>query len=105
MKLDRNINKTGKGKYAFINLRKIPGDLRTPEDISAAILANPECVEFGEAHGPNEFFLLKLNDKYAADALIFYADAASEDDTEYSEQIRELATRSGTNNPFCKKPD
>ena len=32
MKLDRNINESGKGKYALINLRKIPSDPRTPEE-------------------------------------------------------------------------
>ncbi len=43
MKLDRNEGATGKGKYALIKLREIPGNPRTPEDMAAAILDHPEC--------------------------------------------------------------
>ena len=50
MKLDRDINPTGKGKYALINMRKINGDPRTPQELAAAILAHPEAVEFGIAN-------------------------------------------------------
>jgi hypothetical protein len=47
MKLDRNINPTGKGKYALVNLRKIDGDPRTPQDMADAIKASPQSLEFG----------------------------------------------------------
>lgn len=105
MKLDRNINPTGKGKYALINLRRIPGDPRTPEALAAAILANPKCVEFGEAYGPSEFWLTKLKDQYAEPALRAYVRAAMEDDPEYASQVEELANRAGHYSPFCSKPD
>lgn len=105
MKLDRNINPSGKGKYALINLRKIPGDPRTPQDLAAAILANPECVEFGQVGTESEFWLLKLKDAYAIPALTGYAQAAQADDDEYAGQVAEMIGRAGSNSPFCKKPD
>lgn len=105
MKLDRNINKSGKGKYAVINLRKIPSDPRNAEELANAIKSNPECVEFGVVGEKDEFWLIKLRDRFAKDALIAYADATALFDLEYSEAVREIAFRSGINNPFCKDPD
>lgn len=105
MKLDRNLNPSGKGKYALINLRKIDGDPRTPQDMAVSIRANPESVEFGIAGESDEFWLIKLKDKYAATALRAYADAAQADDPEYANQVRDMAMRAGPNSPFCKSPD
>lgn len=105
MQLDRNLNPAGKGKYALINLRKLPGDPRTPADLAAAILANPECVEFGAVGAPDEFWPIKLKDRFAEPALQAYADAAQSVDPEFAAQVRELASRSGTNHPHCKTPD
>lgn len=105
MKLDRNLNPTGKGKYALINLRKIPGDPRTPDALADAIKVNTQAIEFGIAGEPDEFWLIKLKDKYAAAALAAYADAAQADDPEYAQQVRELVKRAGPNSPFCKTPD
>ena len=106
MNLDRNIHPNGKGKYALINLRKIPGDPRTAEELAAAILANPECVEFGEVGGPDEFFVLKLKDLFADSGLLGYSHRARiEGETEYAQQVFGLARRSGRLNPWCKRPD
>lgn len=108
MKLDRNINQSGKGKYALINLRKIPSDPRTPEDLAAAILANPECVEFGMVGSPDEFWVIKLKDRYANRALVGYAkaiDLDAEGDQEYALEVSQLANRSGLAHPNCKRPD
>lgn len=105
MQLDRNLNPSGKGKYALIGLRKIPGDPRTPQELAAAILANPECVEFGEAGGPNEFFVIKLKDENADAGLYGYAGKAIRKDPEYAGEVAEMAARSGHNSPFCKAPD
>lgn len=107
MKLDRSINPTGKGKYALINLRKIPGDPRTPKELAEAILRNPECVEFGCVGGSDEFFLIKLKDRCAEFALRAYSEAAITfiGDEEYAAQVRELADRAGLNSPYCKAPD
>jgi len=76
MRLDRNLNKDGKGKYALIKLRAIPGNPSTPEELAAAILAHPECVDWGERHSDSEFFVLRLKDKYAAPALLAYSNGA-----------------------------
>lgn len=54
MKLDRNINKDGHGKYALINLRT-------------------NMVEWGGPGGG--FFVIKLHDKFAPDAFEAYAKA------------------------------
>ena len=69
MKLDRNTNPTGKGKYAIIKMREIPGDPRTPEDLAEAIKVNPQCVDFGEEGTDSEFFVIRLKDLYAEHAL------------------------------------
>lgn len=54
MRLDRNLNPDGKGKYAIINLRT-------------------NRVEWG---GPNaQFFVIKYKDKFAVPALKAYAQA------------------------------
>lgn len=105
MKLDRELNPDGLGKYAVINLRKIDGHPRTATELAAAILKNPECVEFGRVGEPDEFWLIKLKDVYAQPALHAYASAASKDDLEYGQSVEELASRSGLNSPFCKFPD
>jgi hypothetical protein len=105
MKLDRNKTPSGNGKYAVINLRKLPGNPQTPQELASAILANPASVSFGAAGTEDEFFVLKLKDRYVADALLSYADAADTEDSEYAAQVRELANRAGPNSPFCKRPD
>lgn len=104
MKLDRNINPTGKGKYAVINMRKIDGDPRTPQELAAAILANPESVEWGATGSEDEFFLIKLKDRHAVAALSAYSESAAVDDVEYADQVRELAN-AALASPFRKRPD
>lgn len=55
MKLDRNVNPDGKGKYALINLRN-----------------NTVC--WG---GDDQFFVIKYKDAFASQALYAYAEAVS----------------------------
>jgi hypothetical protein len=108
VRLDRNINHSGKGKYALINLRKIPTNPSTPHELAAAILANPEAVEFGTVGTPNEFWLIKLKDQYAANALFGYAAAVASDpdgDAQYYTEVMEMAHRSGPMHPLCNRPD
>lgn len=105
MRLDRNTNPSGKGKYAVINLRKIPGDPRNAQELAEAILANPECVEFGIAGSPDEFWLLKLKDEHAEAALYAYAGHALPKDPEYAAEVAGLARCAGRNSLFCKTPD
>lgn len=56
MRLDRNINPDGRGKYALINLRT-------------------NKVEWGGPTAEEQFFVLKLKDEFAAPALRAYAEA------------------------------
>ena len=113
MKLDRNVNVDKRGKYAIINFRT---DVKGFEGWQSALtnicrnrlqmftVVPREAVELGESL-ETEFFVIKLKDKYAQAALTAYATAAAEDDEEYAQEIRALATRSGPNRPLCKKPD
>lgn len=106
MDLDRNINTDGKGKYALINLRKLEGNPQTAEELVAAILKNPEAVEFGRVGESDEFFVMKLKDRYSMGGLWGYADAAKQcGDSEYANAINNMVERSGPNHPLCKKPD
>lgn len=108
MKLDRNLNPSGKGKYALINLRKIPTNPNTAQELAAAILANPEAVEFGTVGSSDEFWLIKLKDRYASPALMGYAMGIAfdpEGDPEYQAEVIEMGRRSGTMHPLCKRPD
>ena len=86
MKLDRNENPNGKGKYALLNLRT-------------------DKIEWGLVGEPDEFFVIKLKDKHAQAALAAYANSIAHDDPEFAEQVMGLAMRAGTNNPYCKDPD
>jgi len=109
MKLDRNIN--GRGKYAIVNLREIEriGGVAMGHnpDIAHAlrILETNGLIEYGEVGSENEFFVIKLKDRYADSALARYAALASSDDPEYANDVAELASRAGSHSPFCKKPD
>lgn len=114
MKLDRNINEDALGKYAVINLRKLNvacGNPATFQRWTPAVqqalktLEEVGALEWGTTGAPDEFFLLKLKDKYAEPGLRAYAAAAREDDPEYADQVQELAARSGRFSPFCKAPD
>jgi len=86
MKLDRNKNTNGLGKYALLNLRR-------------------NTVEWGEPMSSQEFFVIKLKDKHAEAALLAYAESVQKEDPEFASEIKELASRAGENNPWCKSPD
>lgn len=114
MKMDRNLNADGLGKYALINLRKLnetcshPGIFErwTPEVAQALkTLEEVGVLEWGCTGAPDEFFLIKLKDRYAAPALLAYAEGIDGDDSEFATEVRDMAMRSGTHNPHCKAPD
>lgn len=112
MKPDRNINDTGMGKYALLKLRPL-ADMRDgtfqslPSEIVAAfkLLEDEGILDWGRTGTESEFFVIRLKDKYARDALRAYANAAHTDDPEYAAEIYEMAERAGPASPFCKKPD
>ena len=103
MKLDRNINPDGRGKYALLNLRDT--DLRLDEiKVRLTEALGPGVLEFGD-NDQTEFFVIKLKDKYAAEALATYASKAREDgQAEYAAEIMELALKA-QHHPCLKRPD
>ena len=114
MKMDRNINSDGIGKYAVINMRKLHATCSdkgtferwTPE-IEAALktLEDAGALEWGAVGEPDEFFLLKLKDRHALPALIAYAESIVSTDTEFAIEVLRMIRRAGTNSPYCKEPD
>ena len=80
MKLDRNMNPSGRGKYALLKLRELGGvsraeicmALETLEELSVAQVER--AVDFGET-SDSEFFVIRLKDKFAAPALLAYHNA------------------------------
>jgi len=115
MKLDRDINKDGKGKYALVRLRTITNDSEAAGLL--ARLCELGVLDWGNVGAPDEFFLMRLKDKYAGEALSAYADAValdarreldearSRDKFQYAIAVQKLCTRAGTLSPFCKEPD
>lgn len=95
MKLDRNINPTGRGKYALVKMRELTkleqaGNFRESGKVEA--LAGKGIVDFGGTP-ETDFFVIRLKDKYAAAALEAYSDAVRKDgfDPEYAIQVYDLA--------------
>lgn len=86
MKLDRNINDNGRGKYALLNLRT-------------------NKIEWGFVGEEDEFFVIKLRDRNARPALMAYALSVGERDTEFAWDVIQLANRAGVSSKFCKDPD
>ncbi len=98
MRLDRNKNPDGRGKYAIINLRT-------------------DTIQW--RGGKDDFFVLKLKDRFAGPALQAYADAVENYVKEYCEpckpsesagwleyaaDVRALAEQA-ENHPSKKTPD
>lgn len=114
MKLDRNINKDGKGKYALVRLRNI-----NKGDEAYALLARLHelgHLDWGCTGQPDEFFVIKLRDKYSPNAITAYSDAVMKDSSRheqpkcndlvrYALDVQKLAERAGMLNDFCKEPD
>lgn len=115
MKLDRNINGSGVGKYALIKTRRLAqirswdggdgeiADQQAVED-ALALLDRAGIIDWGTSP-ETEFFVMRLKDRCAGPALKEYAMAARPFDEEYASDMRSLANRSGLYHPFCKNPD
>jgi hypothetical protein len=91
MKLDRNINTDGRGKYRLWDERK-----------QAWV---DDCGP-GQEH---EYFVVMLKDRHAAVTLCAYAYSVAagsvNNDTEWRDEVLELMHRAGPNSPFCQDPD
>lgn len=113
MKLDRNINPDGAGKYALLKLRVLDdcreGPFRDlPPHLADAIhaLEAAGILDWGLHGTEGEFFVIRLKDKYAQGALAEYAHACELDgEFEFGREVRSLAGRAGKDSPFCKRPD
>lgn len=112
MKLDRNINANGMGKYALLKLRALETfrDQGAFGEVDPAIanaihtLEEAGILDWGDKP-ETEFFVIRLKDHYANHALTAYARIAEKFDPEYAAEIFEMAGRAGQNSPFCKEPD
>lgn len=113
MKLDRNINANGRGKYALLKLRKLDEFSYSNDPFQEVDSEIAEAIQTLEKAGildwgntpETEFFVVRLKDKYAGDTLARYAACASADDLEYANEVAAMANRAGRNHPFCKSPD
>jgi hypothetical protein len=115
MKLDRNINGDGKGKYALVRLRDIDAGSE-----AAALLQRLHALghlDWGCVNDPDEFFVVKLRDRFAPGAIKGYADAVmdasqketdpakSKDLAQWAIQVIGMNQRAGDLSPYCKEPD
>jgi hypothetical protein len=106
MKLDRNTNPDGRGKYALITLRGIDPIKGTTFDNNEnpCLVIDGANVDFGDTP-ETEFFVIRLKDKYAEAALRAYGEAALLDgDEEYASEIFSLAHKA-EKHPNKKRPD
>lgn len=111
MKLDRNVNSDGRGKYALIKMRALDNangaDLKAAGDALDA-LDRLGALDCGNAETESEFLVLRLKDKWAYKGLMGYFGAIMDDcapDLEYAQEILDMAKRAGPFSPWCKRPD
>lgn len=113
MKLDRNINANGRGKYALLKLRKLADTAYCDDPFQEIDPEVAEAIQTLEKAGildwgntvDSEFFLIRLKDRHAAAALHAYAGDAYHHDREYAIEVEEMANRSGQHHRSCKAPD
>ncbi|MBY0561420.1 hypothetical protein [Hyphomicrobium sp.] len=107
MRLDR-YGESGIGKYGAINMRRVMKELDPLSfwDVKLALdVLKKHAVLLESAVGEkDEFFLIKLKDRYAEQALNAYANEALPHDPEYAGQVFELARRA-YDHPLKKAPD
>jgi hypothetical protein len=100
MKLDRNTNPDGRGKYALIKLRGLSeiGYQRLAANPTDTVPVPNNLVDFGTTPD-TEFFVIRLKDKNAANALMAYAVSCKQDDPEFSNEVHALALRAAKYQP------
>ena len=104
MRLVRDDTIYGTGKYAVINLQKLPvGSQITIIGPDGKDLSN--LINFGKVGSGDEFFVVMLKDICAEAALLAYADYAKQYDAEYADSVTCMSMRSGQHSLFCKVPD
>jgi len=105
MQLDRNLpSNSGRGKYALLKLRML--NRNDPKMISAIeYLEQAGVLDWGDLGTDSEFFVIRLKDRYAQEALYGYANEARPADPEWADEVTEMAKRAGPANQWCKYPD
>lgn len=95
MRLDRNTNPDGRGKYALIKLRQdnILHHLKIPNVVTVPVLAG--AIDVGDTP-ETEFFVIRLKDKNAANALHAYAVSCRGDDPEFANEVHTLALKAAS---------
>lgn len=103
MKLDRNLNPDGRGKYALLKLRGQEASMSPECQAATDLLKSSGWLDFGDSPEA-EFFVIRLKDQYATAALVAYANQAMQDDPEYANEILVLALRA-QDHPSKRRPD
>lgn len=105
MQLDRNLpGNAGRGKYALLKLRML--NKNDPTMVAAIeYLEQAGVVDWGDLGSETEFFVIRLKDRYAQEALHGYACEARSADPEWADEVTEMANRAGPANRWCKYPD
>jgi hypothetical protein len=98
MKLDRNTNPDGHGKYALILLRSKDTAHINPQHQTGTFVVPVEAVDFGSTPD-TEFFVIRIKDKNAANALMAYSVSCRVDDPEFAREVLELANRAAAYQP------
>lgn len=115
MKLDRNVNGDGKGKYALVRLRGIEADSEAHRLLQR--LYELGHLDWGCVGDRDEFFVVKLRDRFAAGAIGGYGSevmkaSRREDDrdraralAQWAVEVASMLPRSGELSPYCQEPD
>lgn len=87
MKLDRNTNRGGRGKYALVNMRKliprldrVTSDPESKYDLAVDafdLLVKEGIITLGTESPGEQFFVMKYKDKFTAAGLQGYAHAVT----------------------------
>lgn len=109
MKMDRNINTNGRGKYALLLLRQLAlcaGGSTFDNKIEQAVKTLDEAglIDWGIVGTETEFFVTRLKDRNAAPSLRAYAHSAAETDPEWAFEVEAMADRAEVS-PWKKNPD
>lgn len=106
MRLDRN-KPLGRGKYALVLMRNV-SMIHTSYSGNVVVVksqaADPGAKIIDEGRGDDDFFVIRLKDKFAAPALAAYALAAYPEDPEYALEVLNLA-KAAAEHPAKKIPD
>jgi hypothetical protein len=109
MKMDRNINPNGRGKYALLLLRKLAlceGSTVFNNEIEQAVQTLDEAglIDWGIVGTEKEFFVTRLKDRNAAPSLRAYATSAATTDPEWALEVEAMADRAEAS-PWQQNPD